>query len=335
MADMKFINNLKSQDPDSFTSKQATQLKIFLKKLEDKLDPNHVYTLLEKNDRHSKLVNLMSNVSRVGGSLLKFIHAVDHFMDKYREIKPKKDRLATIENEYENNLSELTRLETSIDKLTKILDDYRQRFHSATQDKIQLQQETDVAIRRRTAAEQLLSGFQTEMSRWKIELEQINQRQTELIGNCLLSSAFLSYASPFTFPIRQQLFHQQWKTNLIDKQIPFTNDFKIEQFLSNDVQISEWISQGLPTDEFSIQNGLLTLQTTRFPFCIDPQLQAFRWIQQREKTNNLKILSMKDRHFLKYFELAIKYGYPVIFKDVDEYIDPILFNILSKNFLKN
>jgi len=335
MADMKFINNLKSQDPDSFTSKQATQLKIFLKKLEDKLDPNHVYTLLEKNDRHSKLVNLMSNVSRVGGSLLKFIHAVDHFMDKYREIKPKKDRLATIENEYENNLSELTRLETSIDKLTKILDDYRQRFHSATQDKIQLQQETDVAIRRRTAAEQLLSGFQTEMSRWKIELEQINQRQTELIGNCLLSSAFLSYASPFTFPIRQQLFHQQWKTDLIDKQIPFTNDFKIEQFLSNDVQISEWISQGLPTDEFSIQNGLLTLQTTRFPFCIDPQLQAFRWIQQREKTNNLKILSMKDRHFLKYFELAIKYGYPVIFKDVDEYIDPILFNILSKNFLKN
>ncbi|CAF4135210.1 unnamed protein product [Rotaria sp. Silwood2] len=32
MADMKFITNLKTRDPDLFTSKQAVQLKIYLKK---------------------------------------------------------------------------------------------------------------------------------------------------------------------------------------------------------------------------------------------------------------------------------------------------------------
>ncbi|CAF1023387.1 unnamed protein product [Didymodactylos carnosus] len=50
-----------------------------------------------------------------------------------------------------------------------------------------------------------------------------------------------------------------------------------------------------------------------------------------ESKSNLKILSMRDRDFLKYIELAIKYGYPILFKDNDEYIDPIILNILSKN----
>src|SRR5689334_16332395 len=131
MADMKFITNLKTRDPDLFTAKQATQLKIHLKKLEEKLDPNHVYTLLEKSERDTKLVTLMTNVSRVGGCLLKFLHAVDNYMDKYRETKPKKDRLVSIQNEYETNLSELNRLETSIEKLTNILDDFRKRFDAA------------------------------------------------------------------------------------------------------------------------------------------------------------------------------------------------------------
>jgi dynein heavy chain len=308
MADMKFITNLKTRDPDLFTSKQAVQLKIYLKKLEEKLDPNHLYSLLNKSERDIKLVILMTNVSRVGGSLLKFIHAIDNYMDKYLEIKPKKDRLISIENEYEINLSELNRLEINIEKFTNILDDFRKRFDIAMEEKLKLQEETDIAIRRRTAAEKLLTGFNSEISRWKEELNQMKQYENELIGNCLLASGFLAYCSPFTYEIRQELLNNQWKKNLNDKNILLTNNFQIQNFLSSNIEISEWTSQGLPTDEFSIQNGILTLQTNRFPYCIDPQLQGLLWIKQREKKTNLKILSMKDRDFLKHLELAIKYG---------------------------
>lgn len=44
----------------------------------------------------------------------------------------------------------------------------------------------------------------------------------------------------------------------------------------------------------------------------------------------MKILSFTDPDFLKQVELAIKYGLPVLFQDVDE-IDPVLDNVLSKN----
>ena len=308
MADMKFIGNLKTRDPDLFTSKQATQLKIYLKKLEEKLDPYHTYSLLDKSERDKKLVILMTSVSRVGGSLLKFIHAIDNYMDKYRETKPKKDRVVSIQNDYESNLSELNRLEISIEKLTNVLEDLRKKFNTATEDKLKFQEETDIAIRRRTAAEKLLIGFNSETLRWKEELDHMEQCENELIGNCLLVGAFLAYSSPFSYEIRQDLFHKQWKKHLNEKNILVTDNFQIQNFLSSNVEISEWTSQGLPTDEFSIQNGILTLYTNRFPYCIDPQLQALVWIQQREKKTNLKILSMRDRDFLKYLELAMKYG---------------------------
>ena len=65
--------------------------------------------------------------------------------------------------------------------------------------------------------------------------------------------------------------------------------FKLDTFLTNDVEISRWTSEGLPPDELSIENGILTTQASRYPLCIDPQQQALNWIKKKEETNNLKV----------------------------------------------
>lgn len=44
-----------------------------------------------------------------------------------------------------------------------------------------------------------------------------------------------------------------------------------------------------------------------------------------------QICTFNDSDFLKQLELAIKYGFPFLFKDVDEYIDPVIDNVLEKN----
>lgn len=41
--------------------------------------------------------------------------------------------------------------------------------------------------------------------------------------------------------------------------------------------------------------------------------------------------SFNDPDFLKQLEMAIKYGNPFLFHDVDEYIDPVIDNVLEKN----
>lgn len=44
-----------------------------------------------------------------------------------------------------------------------------------------------------------------------------------------------------------------------------------------------------------------------------------------------QVVTFNDPDFLKQLELAIKYGFPILFKDVDEYIDPVIDNVLDKN----
>jgi dynein heavy chain len=52
--------------------------------------------------------------------------------------------------------------------------------------------------------------------------------------------------------------------------IPVSEDFRLESLLTSDVEISGWASEGLPGDELSVQNGILTTQASRWPLCIDP-----------------------------------------------------------------
>lgn len=44
-----------------------------------------------------------------------------------------------------------------------------------------------------------------------------------------------------------------------------------------------------------------------------------------------QVSSFNDPDFLKQLEMAIKYGTPFLFHDVDEYIDPVIDNVLEKN----
>ena len=96
--------------------------------------------------------------------------------------------------------------------------------------------------------------------RWNHELEELKKRRVRLLGDCLLSSAFLSYAGAFSWEFRYRMIMDDWKTNVVERKIPMSQPFKLESILTNDVEISKWTSESLPPDELSIQNGILTTQ---------------------------------------------------------------------------
>ena len=44
--------------------------------------------------------------------------------------------------------------------------------------------------------------------------------------------------------------------------------------MSDEVEVAGWAAEGLPSDEISVQNGILITRCAHFPLCIDPQMQA-------------------------------------------------------------
>merc|ERR1711965_673850 len=115
-----------------------------------------------------------------------------------------------------------------------------------------------------------------------------------------------------------------WETDIREKRIALSEPFSVAKLLTNDVETAQWASQGLPQDELSIQNGILTTRSSRYPLCIDPQQQAVAWIKKKEAKASLKVCTFYDPDFLKHLEICVNLGFSYLFENVDEYIDPII-----------
>lgn len=311
MADSSFLRSLQEMNCDLITQAQVRAVKAHMKK-SSKLDD-------------------MASISKAGYGLLKFVQAVLEYCAVYREVKPKKERVEYLQKEYDTAKRNLEKLYSEIAKLEDDLNKLNEKYEAAMKRRQELQEETDIMMRRLIAADKLITGLSSERDRWTKDLAELHLEKERLVGNCLLASAFLSYCGPFTYEFRKEMIFTDWQKDILNRQIPLTQPFRLETNLSNDVQISTWNSEGLPPDELSVQNGILTMRGSRFPLCIDPQQQALNWIKRKEEKSNLKILNFNDHDFLKFLDMAIKYGSPVLFQDVDDYIDPVVDNVIQRN----
>ncbi|XP_066546047.1 dynein axonemal heavy chain 10 [Amia ocellicauda] len=312
MSEANFLRSLMEMDCDGIGTSQVKTVRGYLKNLNTTFDE-------------------MQAISRAGSGMLKFVEAVMGYCDVSREIKPKREKVAKLERNFFQSKRELERIQNELGTIQKELKALGDKYEEAMREKQELQEEAEIMERRLIAADKLISGLGSENIRWTNDLEELKQRRVRLLGDCLVCAAFLSYEGAFSWDFRKQMVYDEWQHDVLQRGIPLSQPFRIEGLLTDEVEISRWGSEGLPPDELSVQNGILTTRASRFPMCIDPQQQALNWIKKKEEHNNLKVSSFNDPDFLKQLEMAIKYGFPFLFQDVDEYIDPVIDNVLEKN----
>uniref|UniRef100_A0A3Q3DBI2 Dynein axonemal heavy chain 10 n=1 Tax=Hippocampus comes TaxID=109280 RepID=A0A3Q3DBI2_HIPCM len=293
----------------------------------DAIGPNQVKTVKFLKNLGTSLEEMQA-ISKAGSGMFKFVEAVVGYCEVAREIKPKRDKVALLERNFFQSKRELELIQSELSDIQRELMALRDKYQTAIGEKQKLQEEAELMERRLIAADKLISGLSSE--NWTHDLEELKQRRVRLLGDCLLSAAFLSYAGAFSWDFRNEMVYQTWVDDVKERSIPLSQPFNVDNLLTDEVEIS-WVSEGLPSDELSVQNGILTTRGSRYPMCIDPQQQAVNWIKKKEANNNLKISSFNDPDFLKHLEMAIKYGFPFLFQDVDEYIDPVIDNVLEKN----
>nr|CAK6928266.1 unnamed protein product [Fasciola hepatica] len=320
MADANFISMLQQLDVEQIPVKNIQNLKDLIAKRKVTYED-------------------VRSASKAGGGFYKFILAVITFHDVAREVRPKRERVKALEREYNKAKRDLQKLNDEVASLEGMLVSLRRQFASAQMEMENLKKEMDVMRRQLMAAEKLTEGLGSEKERWIQEVASLGREQKCILGNSLIASAFLCYLGPFTTEFRDRLLVRDWLTSVLQDGIPLTDDFRVTQMLGSDVEVALWNSQGLPSDELSIQNAILTTKGPTCPVCIDPQGQASRWIKEMERntkdeSRSIRITTQNDPNFLRTLETAIKLGLPCMIEGVEETLDPALNNIIARNIRK-
>ncbi len=59
---------------------------------------------------------------------------------------------------------------------------------------------------------------------------------------------------------------------IVKLQIPISPTFDFSLFLAEPTDVREWNLKGLPSDAFSVENGVLVTRGRRWPLMVDPQV---------------------------------------------------------------
>ena len=99
------------------------------------------------------------------------------------------------------------------------------------------------------------------------------------MGNSLIAAGMICYAGPFITQFREAL-EELWRNKMKELYMKITEKISMKQVLGNDVVIRQWAVAGLPSDNLSIENGIIMFGSRRWPLMIDPQTQANKFIKK-------------------------------------------------------
>ena len=119
-----------------------------------------------QKERENEYVVKMKGVSKAGSGILKYVYAVMGYSAVFREVKPKKDKVARLEKEYQDSSRELKGITNQVAKIEAQLADLASRLETQLAEKTKLEQETAIMERRLIAADKLINGLSSENKRF-------------------------------------------------------------------------------------------------------------------------------------------------------------------------
>ncbi|KAH9591062.1 Dynein heavy chain 5, axonemal [Schistosoma haematobium] len=265
--------------------------------------------------------------------LLSWTKAMAYFYTINKDVLPMKDNLIKQEARLAKAMLDLNDAQAILDEKELELAKVQAVYEEALRKKNTLLEDAELCRRKMTAASKLIGSLGDEQTRWTEQSQAFKENVECLVGDVLVATGFLSYCGPFNQEFRQMLY-QSWQRMLRQYNIPGSTIVNLISMLTRPTQLGEWKIQGLPSDELSVQNGIIVDQASRYPLLIDPQGQGKSWIKSREQKHDLIITTLWNKYFRQHLEDALSTGRPLLIEDIGEDLDPAMDNVLEKNFIK-
>ena len=265
--------------------------------------------------------------------LLCWTKSMSFFFGVNKGVLPLKINLAFQEARYMKAMSDLESAEMMLSKKETELKKVQLMYAIAVKDKQKLTQQAGNCRKKMSAASTLINGLGGEKHRWTQQSKEFKEQLVRLIGDPLLACSFLSYSGPFNSEFRDMLM-EQWQKLLHVKKLPYTDDLNVVSMLITDTDAAEWSLQGLPSDALSLQNASIVTKARSYPLLMDPQGQGKNWVIAKEASRELQVTNLNHKYFKTHLEDSLSLGRPLLIEDVGEELDPVLDNLLDKNFVK-
>ncbi|XP_044040597.1 dynein axonemal heavy chain 2-like isoform X2 [Siniperca chuatsi] len=334
---MQAVMTLQGKEPTWAEAKRQLGESNFIKTLVNFDKDNISDRVLKKIGQYCRLVDfqpeIIGKVSLAAKSLCMWVRAMEVYGRIYRVVEPKRIQLNAAMAQLAEKQAALADAQNKLREVAEELDQLKKQHGEKLATKESLRKKSDEMEVKLDRADKLVTGLAGERVRWEERVAGLEENMGYLVGDCLLAASFLSYMGPFLSNYRDELL-DIWMKEVRDLEIPCTPGFSFAVFLSKPTSVRDWNIQGLPSDAFSTENGVIVTRGNRWPLMVDPQGQALKWIKNMEMKRGLKVIDFQMPDYLRVLENAIQFGNPVLLQNVQEELDPSLNPVLNKSLTR-
>ncbi|KAH3759573.1 cytoplasmic dynein 2 heavy chain 1 [Pelomyxa schiedti] len=257
--------------------------------------------------------------------LAEWVKAVVTYSAVKHKIAPLEAELAQANKRLDTTENRFKALEVDIQRLNQEIENIRMQHQEITQEAMRFQlalEETEKVLGRSSS---LVEQLKVEASRWSAREHSLLAMSQSLPTASLLAAAFVTYMGCVPEDIRAELV-ARWK------EITGYQSWSFTQFMGTETDLVKMRNNGLPSDDLSAENALITQWSPLVPFIIDPSSTSIGWLG-KHLGEKVEIMTQDDPRFVHKLELALRFGRTLLIQEVDN-VHPILIPILRKHLMR-
>ncbi|XP_055310948.1 dynein heavy chain, cytoplasmic isoform X4 [Sitodiplosis mosellana] len=270
----------------------------------------------------------VNRASMACGPMVKWAIAQIEYADMLKRVEPLRDELQSLEDQAALNMKNAQDTKELIAQLEQSIAAYKEEYAQLISQAQAIKTDLENVQAKVDRSIALLKSLNIERERWEATSETFRSQMSTIVGDVLLSAAFIAYGGYFDQHYRSSLF-STWCQHLQAAHIQYRPDIARTEYLSNPDERLRWQANALPTDDLCTENAIMLKRFNRYPLIIDPSGQATEFILNEYAGKKITKTSFLDDSFRKNLESALRFGNPLLVQDVENY-DPILNPVLNR-----
>ncbi len=203
-----------------------------------------------------------------------------------QKIQPLEEEQDKLKKSLAKVTSKMSELGSALEKVDDRVARLRKTFEQTTTEAAKLKIELEKAEETMQAAQNLVSKLEHEYRRWDEQCIELQRQLDQLPNLCILSAAFVTYLSSSSEDVRLNYINT-WLVKLgLDK-------FDFQKFMCTENELLTWKSEGLPSDQLSIENSIVIKKSLDSVLLIDPSSRATEWLKNHLSKQKLEVINQQ------------------------------------------